>query len=93
MKAWGCVLALSVGMVAMVSGCSSPTEVKSAVAPVEISQTSCPVMGRAIDESIFVEHGDRRVYFCCVACESTFKRAPAVFLAKLAAEPVRTAMD
>ncbi len=93
MKAWGCALALSVGMVAMVSGCSSLTEVESATATVAISQTKCPVMGRAIDEKVFVEHGDRRVYFCCVACESTFKKAPALFLAKLDAEPARTAAD
>ncbi len=83
MKIWGYVLAVSVGMVVLVSGCSSPSEVNPETAPVEIGQESCPVMGRAIDENTFVEHGDRRVYFCCVACEGTFKKAPALFLAKL----------
>ena len=83
MKTCSCVLAVTVGMVVLVSGCSSPIEVKPQTAPVEIGQTRCPVIGRAIDEEVFVEHGGRRVYFCCTACEGTFKKAPRLFLAKL----------
>ena len=126
MKAWACVLAVSVGMMALVVGCSSKTETQPATAemheqhtegsaastdehsghgsmskadaapapaaaPEAIAQKTCPVMGGAIDENMFVEHEGRRVYFCCGGCEGTFKKDPATFLAKLDAELAKTA--
>jgi len=46
-------------------------------------QTTCPVMGGAIDKSIFVEYKGKKVYFCCKACVDTFRANPEKYLAKL----------
>ena len=51
-----------------------------------IAQTTCPVMGGPIDKGIFVEHGGRKVYFCCQMCVATFQKDPGKYLAKLDAQ-------
>ena len=48
-----------------------------------IEQTTCPVMGGAIDKNIFVEYQGKKVYFCCPGCEEKFKENPDTYLAKL----------
>ncbi len=124
MKALGCVLAVSVGMMVLVVGCSSKTETQptaakmheqhtegsaastdehsghgsmskadAAPAPAGIAQKTCPILGGAIDEKVFVEHEGRRVYFCCGGCDDTFAKDPAKYLAKLDAELAKTATD
>ena len=58
--------------------------VNAAVAVAEgVEQTMCPVMGKAIDKSVFVEHEGQKVYFCCPPCKEKFTAAPADYLAKL----------
>jgi YHS domain-containing protein len=55
-------------------------------APVKVvagEQTTCPVMGGAIDKAIFVEYKGKKVYFCCPACVETFKANPEKYVAKL----------
>ena len=39
-------------------------------------QTVCPVMGGKINKEIYVDHGGKRVYFCCAACIDPFKKSP-----------------
>lgn len=51
-------------------------------------QTQCPVMGGDIDRTIFVDHAGVRVYFCCAGCDATFRKNPAVYLAKMRAQGV-----
>jgi YHS domain-containing protein len=46
-------------------------------------QTTCPVMGGAINKSIFIEYQDKKVYFCCEPCKDKFKEAPEQYIAKL----------
>ena len=46
-------------------------------------QTVCPVMGGAIDKTIFVEYEGKKVYFCCPACKPKFEAEPAKYVAKL----------
>ena len=46
-------------------------------------QTTCPVMGGAIDKTIFVEYKGKKVYFCCKGCVDTFQANPEKYLAKL----------
>ena len=46
-------------------------------------QTTCPVMGGAINKDIFVEYQGKKVYFCCNGCPDVFKADPAKYLAKL----------
>lgn len=53
------------------------------VTPVAIEQTTCPIMGAAINKDIFVEYKGKKVYFCCPGCEDKFNEEPEKFLAKL----------
>jgi YHS domain-containing protein len=53
------------------------------VKAVALEQTTCPVMGGAIDKAIFVEYKGKKVYFCCKGCPETFLANPEKYLAKL----------
>ena len=46
-------------------------------------QTTCPIMGGAVNKAIFVEYQGRKVYFCCKGCETEFNKDPAKYVAKL----------
>lgn len=46
-------------------------------------QTTCPVMGGAINKAIFIEYEGKKVYFCCDGCQDKFKEAPEQYIAKL----------
>lgn len=46
-------------------------------------QTTCPVMGGAINKEIFTEYKGQKVYFCCPACKPEFEKDPEKYLAKL----------
>jgi YHS domain-containing protein len=46
-------------------------------------QTTCPVMGGAINKDIFVEYQGKKVYFCCKECVAKFNADPQKYLAKL----------
>jgi YHS domain-containing protein len=46
-------------------------------------QTTCPVMGGAINKDIFVEYKGKKVYFCCNGCPDTFKANPEKYISKL----------
>ena len=48
-----------------------------------IEQTTCPVMGGAINKNIFTEYKGKKVYFCCAGCEQQFKKDPEKYAAKL----------
>ena len=78
---------LSVG----VSGCkkktepvtpSSPNTTQKTVSAVT-EQTTCPVMGGAIDKNVFVEYQDKKVYFCCPQCKGEFEKNPEKYISKL----------
>ena len=49
----------------------------------ELEQTTCPIMGGAIDKAIFVEYQGKKVYFCCPGCQPAFEKNPEKYLAKL----------
>ena len=46
-------------------------------------QTTCPVMGGAIDKNIFVEYKGKKVYFCCNGCPAAFQADPEKYVSKL----------
>ena len=48
-----------------------------------LEQTTCPVMGGAINKAIFTEHKGKKVYFCCSPCEEKFEQEPEKYIAKL----------
>ncbi len=56
-----------------------PAEVVAAV----LEQTTCPVMGGAINKAIFAEYKDQKVYFCCSPCKEKFEAEPEKYIAKL----------
>jgi len=74
---------------ALFSGCeqkqptAQPTPPASAQPAAVVEQTTCPVMGGAIDKTIFVEYKGKKVYFCCKGCPETFLANPEKYLAKL----------
>lgn len=46
-------------------------------------QTTCPVMGGAINKDIFTVYKGKKVYFCCPGCKPEFEKNPEKYLAKL----------
>lgn len=54
---------------------------KKALAP----QTTCPVMGNAIDKSQYVDYKDKRIYVCCGGCIDAVKKDPETYIKKLEA--------
>jgi YHS domain-containing protein len=84
---------LLVGIVSL-SGCKQEPEAaqtetaqtdveQPVVVATETEQTTCPVMGGAIDKDVFVEYEGKKVYFCCEPCKGKFDAAPATYVAKL----------
>jgi YHS domain-containing protein len=61
---------------------SSPNAVQETVSAV-IEQTTCPVMGGAINKDVFTEYQGRKVYFCCPACKTEFEKSPEKYISKL----------
>ncbi|MGL1901365.1 MAG: hypothetical protein OCC49_04445 [Fibrobacterales bacterium] len=45
-----------------------------------VDQTRCPVMGGVINESIYSEYKDQRVYHCCGMCKTDFAKDPEKYL-------------
>jgi len=48
-----------------------------------VEQTTCPVMGGAIDKAFFTEYKGKKVYFCCEGCKEKFEASPEQYIAKL----------
>ena len=48
-----------------------------------VEQTTCPVMGGAINKAIFTEYKGKKVYFCCSPCKEKFEEEPEKYIAKL----------
>jgi hypothetical protein len=46
-------------------------------------QTLCPVMGNAINKTLYVDSDGKRIYVCCAGCISTIKKDPAKYIKKL----------
>lgn len=51
-------------------------------------QTTCPVMGGAIDKALYIDHDGKRIYVCCGGCIGAVKKDPAKYIKKLEAEGV-----
>jgi YHS domain-containing protein len=77
---------LSVGVFVFVTGCQKEKPAAAPQAQVKAvagEQTTCPVMGGAIDKAIFTEYKGKKVYFCCKDCVEKFKANPEKYVAKL----------
>ena len=51
-------------------------------------QTMCPVMNAKIDKKLFVDHQNKRVYFCCSHCIKEFNKNPQKYIDKLEKEGI-----
>jgi len=67
---------------------SAPGTQVAAKATAGKAQTLCPVMGEAINRSIFVDYQGKRVYFCCGMCPPKFKADPEKYLAAMAKDGI-----
>lgn len=47
-------------------------------------QTTCPIMGGAIDKKQYVDYKDKRIYVCCGGCVAEVKNDPEAAIKKLA---------
>jgi hypothetical protein len=47
-------------------------------------QTSCPIMGGAIDKKQYVDYNGKRIYVCCGGCVAEVKKNPEAAIKKLA---------
>ena len=52
------------------------------------TQTTCPVMGGAVDKTKFVDYDGKRIYVCCGGCIAKIKKDPAKYVKQLEAEGV-----
>lgn len=60
-----------------------PAPAEVGMAKAGTAQTTCPVMGDAINKNIYADHMGKRVYFCCNACPAEFKKDPMKYIKKL----------
>ena len=85
------LLAVSVGTSYAGENCASckkDTKATKEVAVAVKPQTTCPVMGGAIDKKLFVDAEGKRIYLCCTGCIAPVKKDPKKYIAKLEAEGV-----
>jgi hypothetical protein len=47
-------------------------------------QTTCPIMGGAINKKQYVDYKDKRIYVCCGGCVAEVKKDPEAAIKKLA---------
>ena len=55
----------------------------------QIEQTTCPVMGGTINQSLYADYEGKRVYFCCEGCVPEFQKDPEKYINKLESERVK----
>ena len=48
-----------------------------------VEQTTCPVMGGAINRNLYTEYKGKKVYFCCPSCKGEFEKNPEKYISKL----------
>jgi len=47
------------------------------------TQTTCPIMGEAIDKNLYVDHKGKRIYVCCSGCIAQIKKNPDFYIQQL----------
>ena len=52
------------------------------------AQTTCPIMGGAINKKFYTDYNGKRVYFCCGMCSEMFAKDPEKYMKQLADEGV-----
>lgn len=93
MKKTVTIMAVAVSVVVLAASCvmaggDQKTDDGAKVASKGKSQTVCPVMGGAINRSVYVDVDGKRIYLCCAGCIKAVKDDPAKYLKKLADDGV-----
>ena len=71
------------------SALASEEKAEKKEAPKELkNQTHCPVMGGAIDSTVYTDIQGQRVYHCCPMCSKSLKNDPDKFFKKAAADGI-----
>lgn len=52
------------------------------------TQEKCPIMGGKINEEVFVDYNDMRIFFCCAGCDAEFMKDPEKHIAEMKADGV-----
>jgi YHS domain-containing protein len=88
---WGIMTAAMLLTACAVGPASAGDDAAPAAPPatnVVIRQTMCPVMGGAVNRTVFADYQGMRVYFCCNACTAPFKKDPTKYIKKMEAEGI-----
>ncbi|RIK71010.1 MAG: hypothetical protein DCC67_20485 [Planctomycetota bacterium] len=72
------LLVMSLGL-ALLTGAGALTADEASSDEKKEFQATCPVSGGPADESSFVEHRGKKVYFCCEKCPKAFAKDPKKF--------------
>ena len=101
---WGVVLLSMAGVIAASAACVDCSKCdtnsvmkadgsKAAVEPAKAIkfQVNCPVMGGAIDKSVYVDHAGKRIYMCCKGCIAAVKKDPETYIKKLESDGITMA--
>jgi YHS domain-containing protein len=56
--------------------CGSKTETVA-------EQTTCPIMGSPVKQSVFTVYQGKKVYFCCPGCDKAFNKNPEKYASNL----------
>jgi YHS domain-containing protein len=64
-------------------GCNSGSDGGSIEVDRGKVQSVCPVMVNPINKKFFAEHGEKRIYFCCLSCVNEFRKNPGRYMTRL----------
>jgi len=53
-----------------------------------VRQTTCPVMGGAVNKDLYVDHAGKRIYACCAGCLAPIKENPEKYITELEAKGI-----
>jgi len=74
--------ALAVALMATLSQAGDTPAAKDTTAKLA-PQSTCPVMGGAINRDLYVDHDGKRIYVCCQGCVAEVKKDPAKYIGVL----------
>ena len=46
-------------------------------------QETCPIMGGAINKSVYTDYNGKRIYFCCRGCPEAFLKEPEKYIKQM----------
>ena len=78
------VAGLVAGAMAVFAGETTAPSAADQPAVAGKAQTTCPIMGGAINKKFYTDYNGKRVYFCCGMCSEMFAKDPEKYMKQLA---------